>query len=109
MAVGTGAITCYQGEDVSWEWTFTDDEITSIAGWTIRLVIKLTPAAVDPALIGPITCSLTSTASPMTFLAAFNVDLDPGTYNVSVRRVNSGYSWQLVDAPLTVRDSGSID
>ncbi len=108
MAVGTDALRCYQGEDVNWEWTFTDSNVTTIVGWTIQLVIKAT-ADDGPALVGPISCTVTSASSPMTFAANFNVALDHGTFLVSVRRVDSGFSWQLVDSQLIVTGSASIN
>ncbi len=108
MAVGTEALACYQGEDVSWQWTFTDANVTTIAGWTIQLVIKLT-ADDGPALVGPISCTVTSATAPMTYKAEFNVNLDHGQFLVSVRRVDAGFSWQLVDSVLTVTGSASIN
>ena len=106
MAVGTTAMTCYEEEDVAWTFTVTDDNIASIAGWAIRLVIKLTAASVNPPLIGPVTLSITGT---LTCLASFNVALDPGTYVYSVRRIDAGFSWQLAHGALTVVNSAYID
>ncbi len=106
MAIGTTAMTCYQGEDVSWQFTVADARITDIAGFDIELVVKETAAEPDPPLVGPISCSVNGT---LTFLAEFNADLDPGAYVYSVRRVDAGFSWQLAQAALTVLDSASID
>lgn len=106
MAVGTEAIGCYQGEDVSWTFTVTDSNVASIAGWDIELVIKATAAAADPPLIGPTTASITGT---LTCLIEDNIDVDPGTYVYSLRRVDTGFSWQLAHGVLTVTDSASID
>ena len=109
MAVGKTPISCYEGEDVIWEFTLTDATgiITSIATHQIQLVIKASATAPNPPLIGPVVCTITSATSPMKFRAAFNVNLDAGTYNVSVRRENVGTVWQYVDSRLTVTDSGS--
>jgi hypothetical protein len=110
MSVGTDPLACYQGEDVAWEFTLTDGtgNITTIAGYVIELVIKETAADLDPPLIGPVTCSISSASSPMKFLAQVAVDLDPGTYVVSIRRATVK-TWQFVHAPLTVTDSASED
>lgn len=106
MAVGTEALGCYQGEDLSWTFTVTDANVASIAGWDIELVIKATAAAADPALIGPVTASIEDTLDCLT---EFNADLDPGSYVYSLRRVDAGFSWQLAHGALTVADSASID
>lgn len=106
MAVGTTAMTCYQGEDVSWEFTANDSRIASVAGYTITLVVKLLASSVNPPLLGPFTCTITGT---LTFSAAFNVALAPGVYVYSVRRTDSGFSWQLAQGTLTVLDSATID
>ena len=106
MPIGTTEMTCYQGEDVSWQFTISDPRITNSTGYAIRLVVKLTAAAPNPPLIGPITCVSTDT---LEFKAEFNVDLDPGTYVYSVRRIDAGFSWQLAQGTLTVLDSASID
>lgn len=106
MAVGTQAMTCYQGEDVSWEFTVNDSRIASVAGYVIALVIKQTPASLNPPLLGPFTCSITGT---LTFAAAFNVAIAPGVYVYSIRRTDAGFSWQLAQGTLTVTDSASID
>lgn len=106
MAVGTTAFECYEGEDVEWTFTVNDARISDIAGMDIELVIKQTAAALDPPLIGPVTCAITGT---LTFKASLNVDLAPGNYVYSVRRVDPGFSWQLAQAALAVADSASID
>lgn len=106
MAVGTGSFTCYQGEDVSWQFTLSDANYTDWTGHDIELVIKATAAAADPALIGPETMTV-DTATTGT--CAFNVDLDPGEYVGSLRRVDTGNSWQLWQGAVTVLDSASID
>lgn len=108
MAVGTTAITCYQGEDVSWQFTYTDSNAPDITGWDIELVIKASAAAADPALIEA--SDVTITIDDAThFTAEFNVDLDPGSYVYSARRKDAGFDWQLAQGALTVVDSASID
>ncbi len=109
MAVGKTPITCYEGEDVIWEWTFTDatGTVTSLASHLIQVVVKASATAPNPPLIGPVVCTITSATAPMKFRAQFNVNLDAGTYNVSARRENVGNVWQYVDSTLTVKDSGS--
>lgn len=106
MAVGTTSMECYEGEDVDWTFTVNDARITNITGYDIELVIKQTAAALDPALVGPITASI---GGALTFTCAFNVDLAPGTYVYSVRRVDVGFNWQLAHGTVTVLDSASID
>lgn len=106
MAVGTTALTCYQGEDVSWSITVSDANVVSVAGWTVHLIIKASAAALDPPLIGPVICSITDT---LTALAETNIDLEPGTYRYSFRRVDSGFSWELATGALTVLDTPAID
>lgn len=119
MGVGHDPITCYQGEDVQWEFTVVDPNIASIAGHTIKLVIKASAAIADPPLVGPITCSITSASAPCKFLAVLNVDKTKvipgagggpnGEFRVSARRTDANYSWEYVDAALTVNDSAYID
>jgi hypothetical protein len=106
MAVGTTPLTCYQKEDVIWDFTLSDPNVTSIAGWVISLKVKETSADLDPALIGPITCSITGT---LTFRAAFNANVPPGPYVYGVRRTDIGTSWELATGALTVLDTPSMD
>lgn len=106
MAVGTDAMECYQGEDVSWNFSVSDPNVTDIAGWDITLVVKETAAENDPALVGPATATVTGA---LTLNVEFNADLDPGEYVYSLRRVDSGFSWQLAHGALTVIDSAHVD
>lgn len=106
MAVGTESLTCYQDEDVLWTFTVTDANVASIAGWTITLVVKATAATADPALLGPITASITGA---LTCLVSTQVTLDPGAYVYSLRRTDAGTSWQLAQGTLTVEDSAHYD
>lgn len=106
MAVGTDPIEAYEGNNVSWEFTFTDPtgNVTSLSGMDIDLWIKVDQAATGAALITA-QCTITSATAPMKFKAEFLLDLDPGTYVVGARRQDSGFIWDTVDAPLTVKDS----
>jgi hypothetical protein len=103
MPVGTTTLTCYEDEDVTWDFTVTDANVSSIAGWTIVLKIKASAADGDPALITQ-TCSITGT---LTFRAAFNIALAPGPYVYGVRRTNVGFAWELATAPVIVLDTPS--
>jgi len=109
MSVGTTALTCYQSEDVVWTFTLTDANVTDITGWALALVIKTTAAALDPPLLGPFTCSIIGGPPTLVYRASFRVVVAPGTYVVSVRRTDAGFSWQTHHGSLTVVDSASID
>lgn len=109
MPIGTTPLDCYQEEDVQWSFTVTDPNISDITGWVIQLVVKASEAALDPALLGPVTCSIVGSAPTLTFKAAFKIAVLPGIYVYSARRTDAGHSWQLAQAALTVRDSASID
>lgn len=107
MSVGATGLTCYQSEDVSWQFTNADiATVPDITGMAIKLVIKAAAAALDPPLIGPITLSIASTVAAV---AATQIVLAAGSYVYSVRRTDSGFSWQLAQGALTVLDSASID
>jgi hypothetical protein len=106
MAVGTTPLSVYQKEDVIWDFTLSDPNVSAITGWTIALKIKETASDLDPALVGPITCSITGT---LTFRAAFNCNVPPGPYVYGVRRTDSGTSWELATGALTVLDTPSMD
>jgi hypothetical protein len=110
MAVGSSPLECYQGEDVEWEFTVNPTDLALMGGdistFDIELVIKASASALNPALIGPVTCTVTAIDK---FKAALNVDLDPADYVVSARRVDPGFSWQLHQGPVSVLDSASID
>lgn len=106
MPVGTTALSCYQKEDVIWDFSLSDPNVTTVAGWTIVLKIKENPEDADPALIGPITCSITGT---LTFRATFNMNVPPGPYVYGVRRTDIGTAWELATGPVTVVDTPSAD
>lgn len=105
MAVGTQALSCYQGEDVVWDFTVSDPNVASIAGWTILLKIKDTPSKPDPPDLQA-TCTVTGT---LTFRASLNINLSPGTWSYGIRRTNAGNSWELATGTLTVKDTPSTD
>ena len=106
MAIGTDTLTCYQDEDVLWTFTVTDTNVSSISGWTITLVVKATAVATNPALLGPITATITGT---LTCRIATQITVDPGSYVYSLRRTDLGTAWQLAQGTLTVVDSAHID
>jgi hypothetical protein len=105
MAVGTTALTCYQKEDVLWDFTVSDANVATISGWTIVMKIKAEADDADPPLLEA-TATVTGT---LTFRVALNIDIDPGTYVYGVRRTDSGTSWELATAALTVLDTPSMD
>src|SRR5262245_20770372 len=105
MPVGTTALTCYQKEDVTWDFTVSDPNISTISVWTIAFKIKTTPAADVPALL-TFTGTVTGT---LTFRITGNINIEPGTYVYGARRTDSGFSWELATASLTVLDTPSID
>src|SRR5437867_1519082 len=114
MAVGTTPIVNYEGERISWLFTFTDPtgNVTTISGWTIQTVVKVSAAALNPPLLGPpnLVSTVVSASSPMTFKVEGLLDLDPGAFVVSSRRTNDPPGpWQLVHCPLTIVDSASVD
>lgn len=106
MAVGATPLQCYEQENVSWVFTVVDPNIPNITGFALRMVIKLTAASVNPALLGPITASIVDTTH---FGIDTKIDLAPGVYVYSVRRIDSGFDWQLAHGALTVLDSASKD
>jgi hypothetical protein len=105
MAVGTTELTCYQKEDVVWDFTVSDPNVSTISGWTIVLKIKAENDDADPPLLTD-TCSVTGT---LTFRAELNINIAPGTYVYGVRRTDSGFSWELATSTLTVLDTPSVD
>lgn len=105
MPVGTTELTCYQKEDVVWDFTVNDPNVSTISGWTIVLKIKAEADDPDPPLLTD-ACSVTGT---LTFQAAFNMNIAPGTYVYGVRRTDSGFSWELATAMVTVLDTPSVD
>jgi hypothetical protein len=62
VAVGTSAFACYQGEDVEWTHGVDDVRVSTILGWLIKKSLKVSAAAVDPPLIGPVTCAIVHAA-----------------------------------------------
>jgi hypothetical protein len=109
MAIGTGPLECFEGETVNWRWTLVDANVTSIAGWNIELVIKVNSAALDPALIGPVACTIFSASAPCIYgVSSLPIDLDPEQYVVGTRREDI-QSWQLALCPLNVKDSPNKD
>lgn len=101
--IGKVSVDCYEGEDVTWVFEMNDPRVTSMAGWTIKLVLK--SQGRGPVVIGPLTCSVTST---LTCQVSFRTDVDPGTYTYSLRRENAGFTWQLAQGAVTIRDSASV-
>ena len=104
MAVGMQALSCYEDEDVSWQFTYSDAVAPSITGWDIRGQIRTTASSPTTA-IGPIVCTINDSTH---FTFATNIALSPGTYVYSMRRIDAGFSWQLAQGELTVVDSASI-
>ncbi len=108
MAIGTAQLTCYEDEDVVWTFTLTDANVADIFGMVFKLVIKTSAAAADPPLVGPITATIIGGSPTLVYRFSFNVNVDPGSYVVSARRTDVGFSWQTYHGPLVVFDSASI-
>ena len=106
MAVGAKALTFFEGQDIRLEIPVSISGVSDITGWDIELVVKETAAELDPPLLGPVTCS---TPGGTMAVAEFYLDLAPGKYVYSVRRVDEGSRTQLAQAALTVLDSASVD
>jgi hypothetical protein len=105
MAVGTTAMTAYQNEDCIWDFTVSDPNVADIAGWTIGFKIKALASDPDPALVSA-TASITGA---LTCRVTFNMDLAPGSYVYGLRRTDTGFSWELATASVTVLDTPSVD
>lgn len=101
MSVGSDPITCYEGEDVQWEFTVTDPNIASIVGQTIALTIKQLPTSPNPSLI---TAACTNTAT-LKCKAQPNIALAAGAYFYSVDRTDASSATKYAQGPLTVLKS----
>lgn len=110
MAVGTTALTFYQGEDIAPRFTVSDARVTDVTGWTTEFVIKDTAADPDPPLHS---AAGTVIGSPPTLVLEVSTQLPltlaPGTYVYGLRRTNTGFDWQLAHGALTIVDSANKD
>lgn len=106
MAIGTITQDVFELENIKgWLFVCNDARITDITGWTITLVIKANPLAVGSALLGPYTATIVSSQS---FSFDMVANLAPGSYTYSVRRMDTGYVWQLAQGSFIVEASAHV-
>src|SRR5205085_2054348 len=88
---------CYEGENISWMCTIVDSSgsIATVTGQTIEYKVKALATDPDPPLLSG-TCAPQVPGTDLKFLVAFKFDLDPGTYQLGIRRSDVGFVWQYM-------------
>ena len=106
MAVGTGSLTYYQGENVAPRFTVNDSLVTDITGWTIKWEIKVTAADADPPVASG-SCTIIGGSPTLVYDAIFLCSTTVGSYVFETYRDDAGSHWALSVGTLTILDRPS--